>query len=854
MYTEFYTDVFQRGNYIYHRGVDSNNERISRRELFQPYLFHKSKTSVGSPYKTIHDEQVVRKNFEDINDCKDFLKRFDGVDGMPIYGLTRWPYVFIYDNYKECIPNTKKINIAYIDIEVRSDDGFPEPDVAEKEITAIAVRIRNKKIVFGCGDYKKHADNIFYIKCQHESQMLLAFLDAWERLDVDVLTGWNTEFFDIPYIINRIRKLLGEEAPKRLSPWGIIRENRIKSGFNEDRQTYNIYGIQCLDYLSIYKKFQLSPRESYRLDYIAEVELGRKKVDYSEHGNLFTLYKEDYQKFIEYNIEDVDLVYDIDQNLGYLDQIFAIAYDAGVNYTDALASVLIWDVIIHNYLMNEYTVVPANIRPGLNERTIEGGHVKPPIVGMHNWVMSFDLNSLYPHLIQQYNISPEMRISPNDALWEIRNGLTVDSMLNGDLNTALLKKYDVTVTPNGQFYQRNKVGFLPTIMRKMYDDRVQYKSKMIEAKKANEVDPSPENEILISRYHNLQLAKKIQLNSAYGALANAYFRWYDLENAEAITKAGQLSIRWIEIKINEYLNKLLKTDNKDYVLAADTDSVYVCLDELVKKIYGVTPTVSTEKIIDFLDNVSKEKLQPFIDESYAELAEYVNAYEQRMFMKRENIANKAIWTAKKRYIMNVYDSEGIRYSEPDLKMMGIEAIRSSTPSVCRNYIKQTLKLMMNSDEQTIQDYIAKIREEFKTLKFEDIAFPRSVTLSATKKVGNRNVVTPYSDSTMIYRKGTPIQVKGALLYNHYLKELKLTKQYEEIKDGEKIKFCYLKTPNVIRDRVISCPINLPPEFNLDSYLDYETQFVKGYLDPIDVILNVIGWHHEKRSTLLDFFS
>jgi DNA polymerase elongation subunit (family B) len=377
---------------------------------------------------------------------------------------------------------------------------------------------------------------------------------------------------------------------------------------------------------------------------------------------------------------------------------------------------------------------------------------------------------------------------------------------------------------------------------------------MIETKKANEINPSEEYEAQIARYHNLQLAKKIQLNSAYGALANAYFRWYDLENAEAITKAGQLSIRWIEIKINEYLNDILKTENKDYVLAADTDSVYVCLDELVKKIYGINPTVPTEKIIDFLDRVSKDKIQPFIDESYAELAEYVNAYEQRMFMKRENIANKAIWTAKKRYIMNVYDSEGVRYNQPELKMMGIEAIRSSTPSVCRDYIKQTRQLIMNNDEQTVQQYIEKIREEFKLLKFEDIAFPRSVSLSATKLIGGRNVVTPYADKASIYRKGTPIQVKGALLYNHYLKQLKLDKTYEEIKDGEKIKFCYLKTPNVIRDSVISCPTQLPSEFNLNSYLDYETQFVKGFLDPIDVILNVIGWHHEKRSTLEDFFS
>jgi len=374
---------------------------------------------------------------------------------------------------------------------------------------------------------------------------------------------------------------------------------------------------------------------------------------------------------------------------------------------------------------------------------------------------------------------------------------------------------------------------------------------MIEYKKLNEQDPKKEYEYAISKYHNLQLAKKIQLNSAYGALASIYFRWYDLNDAEAITMAGQLSIRWIEMRLNEYLNDLLKTD-KDYVIASDTDSVYVCFDDLVKKVYG--DSFKGEKVIEFLDTISKQKIQPFIDESYQDLATYVNAYEQRMFMKRENIANKALWTAKKRYIMNVYDSEGVRYSEPSLKIMGIEAIRSSTPKVCRDYIIDTIKMIMATDEQSVQDFIARIRIEFRDKSFEDIAFPRSVQFTQTKDMNGKKIKIPYEDSSTIYRKGTPIQVRAALLYNHYLKKLELTKKYESIKNGDKIKFAYLLLPNKIREDVIAAPTTLPKEFGLDSIIDYNKQFEKGYLSPIEKILEVIGWEVEKTATIEDFFS
>ena len=850
--SSFYTHVTVRGKYIYVRGYE-DGERFQRKVPYQPYLFVEDAN--GNGYKNIHGQNVRRMDFDDINHANDFVKKYADIDGMRIYGFDRWQYMYIHDTYyRDGVDfDPDNINIVSLDIEVASDDGFPEPDKAEKEVTAITLRRGNLTIVIGCGDFEPTPEmkNVYYIKCRDEVHLLNKFMQAWENLDVDVITGWNTEFFDIPYLVNRITRLIGDESPKRLSPWGIIRPYSMTYGTKENHG-YELLGLSHLDYLAVYKKFQLAPRESYKLDYVCEVELGEKKLDYSEHGNLFTLYKEDYQKFIEYNIRDVDLIFMLEEKLGYINQIFALTYDSGVNHTDGLSSLTIWDTIIHNHLMEKRVVIPTKKPNIMNAPQIEGGFVKDPIVGMHEWVMSFDLNSLYPHLIMQYNISPDTRVSNNSELRELTYGVSVDGLLNKQLDTDVLKNYDYSMTANGMFYRRDETGFLAELMLKMYEGRKAYKKTMIECKQKYQKEPSKELEIQISRADNMQHALKILLNSAYGALANKYFRWFNQDNSEAITKSGQLSIRWIEKALNEYLNRIMKTDT-DYIVAVDTDSVYICFDELVKKV--VDDPSDHEKVVNFLDKVASEKIEPFINKSYLELADYMNAYQQKMIMKRENIGDKAIWTAKKRYIMNVWDSEGVRYAEPKLKMMGIEAIRSSTPAVVRQYITDTMKLVMTTDESTVQKYIADIRKEFFDLPFDKIAFPRGVNLTTMRKnAAGGTYKEPWADKDTIYKKGTPLQVKGVLLYNHLLRQKGLNKTYEEIGDGDKIKFAYLKIPNPIHDKVIAAPEVLPKEFNLDKFIDYDLQFTKSYVDPINVILNAIGWSHEKKATLEDFFT
>jgi DNA polymerase elongation subunit (family B) len=390
-------------------------------------------------------------------------------------------------------------------------------------------------------------------------------------------------------------------------------------------------------------------------------------------------------------------------------------------------------------------------------------------------------------------------------------------------------------------FRKDVRGFLPELMEKMYQDRVIFKKKMIEAKKQYEKNKTKELEKEIARCNNIQMAKKISLNSAYGAIGNQYFRYYKLENAEAITLSGQVSIRWIENKMNVYLNKLLKTEDVDYVIASDTDSIYLNMGPVVETVFkGREKT--TQSIVSFLDKVASVELEKYIESSYQELADYVNAYDQKMQMKRENIADRGIWTAKKRYILNVWDSEGVRYEEPKLKMMGIEAVKSSTPAPCRKMIKDALKLMMSGTEDEVIEFIENARKEFKKLPPEQISFPRSAS-----------DVQKYQSSSAIYVKGTPIHIRGALLFNHYIKQNNLDTKYSFIQNGEKIKFIYLKKPNTIHENVISFIQEFPKELNLDRYIDYDLQFEKAFLEPLKIILESIGWRMEKTNSLESFF-
>ena len=819
---KFYTNVHQRGDKIYVRGYE-NGQPVEFIEKYKPYLFVAKKDGF---YRTLDGKPVDKLQFESISDAKDFVEQYKEVTNFEFYGLTNYQYVFMYDYYQgEIQYDPSLVSVVTLDIECAADEGFPDIQKADKEITAITLRKNGKSVVFGCGDFTTEDENIIYVKCKDEYNLLDKFLQVWNHKSwkPDIVTGWNIEFFDIPYIVNRIKNVLGEAEAKKLSPWKILDEKMVEFRGKEN-QSYTPVGIAILDYYQLYRKFSFGNQESYKLDYISQIELGEKKIDYSEYGSLLELYKNNFQKFIEYNIYDCVLVERLDEKLKFLEQVMALAYDAKVNYGDTMTTVRPWDVIIHNYLLDRRIVIPQ-FEVDRSPFDLVGGHVKEPRIGMNKWVVSFDLNSLYPHLIMQYNISPETFASRVEFP-------SIDYMLQGHWE---YRDGSVAYAANGCTYRKDKQGFLPALMEKMYNDRVEYKKKMIEAKKRYEQTHLREDEMLIARYHNMQMAKKIQLNSAYGALGNRYFRWFSFNNAEAITMSGQLSIRWIEKKMNAFMNKICKTTDVDYVIASDTDSIYVTFEKLI-------PDGSDElEAVKLIDQFCETKIQYYINACYDELAGKMSAYQQKMQMKRETIANKGIWRGKKMYILNAWNVEGVQYDKPKLKIQGIEAVRSSTPHACRENIKTALSIIMNGTEEDLKKFVGDFRNTFMELPFEDVAFPRGVKYLAK-----------YSGKRELYTKGTPIHVKGALLFNMMLKQ-KGIKTIPPIQDGDKIKFAYLKEPNPIGDTVIATPDELPKEFKLDKYIDRETQFNKSFVEPLRSITDVIDWEVEHRSTLEEFF-
>ena len=830
---KFYTNVQLIGNQFLVRGVE-NGRRYEHRDEFFPTLFVKSKKD--TKYRTLSGETVEEIRPGSVRDCREFYKKYDEVEGFGIYGNDRYIYQYISEKYPqdEIKFDISQIKLVTIDIETASENGFPDVESCIEEILAITIQDYNTKKIttWGVKPFHNKQDNVTYYHCPTEQELLSHFINFW-MVDVpDVITGWNCQFYDIPYICKRLNRVLGEKLMKRFSPWGLVTENEIY--IKGRKQTaFDVGGVTQLDYLELYKKFTYKAQESYRLDYIAEVELGQKKLDHSEFETFKDFYTHGWQKYIEYNIVDVELVDRLEDKMKLIELALTMAYDAKVNYADVFYQVRMWDNIIYNYLKKRDIVIPPKIRSDKNEK-YAGAYVKEPIPGKYDWVVSFDLNSLYPHLIMQYNISPET------LLEERHPTATVDKILDEEINFELYK--DNAVCANGAMYRKDVRGFLPELMEKMYGDRVIFKKRMLQAKQQYEKTPTKALEKEIARCNNIQMAKKISLNSAYGAIGNQYFRYYKLANAEAITLSGQVSIRWIERKMNQYLNKLLQTTDEDYVIASDTDSIYLNLGPLVDKFFA---TKSSDKvaIVGLLDKICEDKFEPYIDQCYQNLANYVSAYDQKMQMKRENIADRGIWTAKKRYILNVWDSEGVRYEDPKLKVMGIESVKSSTPAPCRKMLKEAFNILMTGTEEDVIDFIDKSRAEFKSLPPEQISFPRSVS-----------DVVKYKSHSSIYAKGTPIHVRGALLFNHYIVKNELSNKYSLIKNGEKIKFCYLKKPNTLHENVISFIQEFPKELNLDKYVDYDLQFEKSFVEPLKAILDAIGWNVEKTVNLELFFS
>ena len=834
-----YTYVANVGNKILSRGYYDNGERFSEKDEFKPTLFTTSGSGKKTAWKDLFGSPVYELNPGTIRDCKDFIEQYKEVHGFGIMGMTNWVTQFISEEYSDDIKlNMAHTRTTFLDIETSVENGFPDVNSANEEVLLITTYDQfNKFVVYTARDVeldkglltenKVDPKDVTVKKANDEYHLLKMFVTDWSEFKPDIVTGWNSQLFDIPYLVNRINRVLGESFVKMMSPFGLVYDREVR--INNDIFTcYTLIGTSHLDYIDLMKKYTYGGRDSWKLDNVADSELGMRKLPFE--GSFKEHYTKHWDHFTCYNICDVNLVKLLDDKMKLLELALTISYDSKIVPDEVFSQIRSWDSLIYNELKKKNIVIPNSKK---NKRDqFEGAYVKDPIVGKHKWIVSFDLQSLYPHLMLWANISPETMVT-------YRKDTNVEQLLNRKVDNSDLLEDDYAMTANGVCYRKDFMGFIPEIVDRIYNDRSKFKKQMlaIEQEYANTKDESliPE----ISRLNNLQLARKIQINSVYGAMGSPYFRYYDLRMAEGITTSGQLAIRWVSEALNAYLNKACKTEGVDYCIYNDTDSAYFTLANLVEQNFG---DKTTNEIVETIDKFCDKILQKVINNSYDELKEYMNAYDQKLIMKREVIADTGVFVAKKRYALSVHNSEGVQYKEPKLKVTGLELVRSSTPGIVREVLKNGVKEVLYGNEKSVQKFVANYKAQYEKESVEAIAFPRGV-----------NGLKHYTGSP-IYSKGCPIHVRAALLYNHYLKKLGLDDRYEEIKEGSKMKFVYLKLPNPFKENVIGFIDRLPPEFKLDNYVDYTLQFDKSFQEAMQTLIEPLKWSVTPQTSLEDFFS
>ena len=833
----FYTNIFTRGNYVLFRGF-KDGKRINEKIAFQPSLF--VRTGKPSEFKSLWGDGLEKVKFSSIKEARNFVDQYKDVSNFPIFGNKNYSYQFISKIFPDTIEfDMSLMKVVTIDIETTTDYGFPDPRTAQEQVILISIQDFNTKEIttFGCGPYLSKAPNSVYIQCKDEFDLLRRFINHHKADYPDISTGWNSQLFDIAYLSSRIEKVLGDRALNECSPWGYVRRYEVPTARGRTQLAFDWCGMSILDFMDLYKKFSFKMVENYKLDTVALEELGEQKLK-NPYGTFKEFYTKDWEKFVDYNIRDVELVDKLEDKMRIINLMITMAYDAKCNFADIFSSVRTWDCILYNKLLENNIIVhnPPGVDPAM-DRTIMGAYVKEPKPTRYDWVVSFDATSLYPSIIMSWNMSPETLVDGQKFLADDER--SIQRLIDQDVNTSEIHKNDWSMTANGQCFTRKKRGIFPELIDFYFTSRQIAKNEMLAAQSKYEETKDKKYLGLISSLNSKQMAAKILMNSLYGALGNVHFRFYDIRIAEGITMTGQLLIRSVSKKLNEFVNKEVGTKDVDYSFYADTDSTYITLGALVEK---NLKDKDKHAIVDVLDKYCATQIEPTINDACESLSDYLNTYQRRIKFKREIIADRGIWIAKKRYAVNVYNSEGVAYDPPKLKVLGMEIVRSSTPAPVRKALKEAVSIALTKDEATLRQFVADLEARWHSLEPEDIAFPRGV-----------NGIKEYASKDNIFRKGTPIHVKGSLIYNHLIKMKKLESKYLPIGDGEKIKFCYLLDSSPLPTNVIAAPNKLPKELNMERYLDYTTQFDKSFVEPLRTILDAIGWKEGDDQMTLDSF-
>ena len=834
----FYTSALTFGNYVYFRGY-KDGKRIKQKVPFEPTLY--DRVQEESEFKSLWGDNLRPRSFLSIKEAKKYISENTGIENKSVYGNFNFAYQFLNKLFPDPVEfDSDLVKIMTIDIETSTEYGFPDPREAQEEILLITTQdFKTKEIkTYGSKPYLVKQKNVEYIECRDEFDLLRRFINDLKDNYPDVVTGWNVQLFDIAYISSRIQRVLGPKALEECSPFGYISQREVPTARGRTQLAFEWAGISILDYMDLYKKFSFKVQESYKLDHIAQEELGKEKIKH-EYGTFKDFYTKDWELFVDYNIVDVELVDQLEDKMRLINLIMTMAYDARCNFTDIYSSVRTWDCILFNALAKHNIVVhnPPPV-PDSDNRTIIGAFVKEPRPGQYDWVVSFDATSLYPSIIMTFNMSPDTLIDGQKYLTD--DDRSIQRLIEREFDTAAVKNKDVSMVANGQTFRKDKKGVFPQLIEHYMTIRQKAKKAMIEAQKKYQETKDPKYLNLETSFNSQQMAAKILMNSLYGAMGNVWFRYYDIRVAEGITMTGQLVIRSVAQKLNEYVNKWCETEGVDYSFYSDTDSTYITLGTLVEKFFK---DKSKEETVDILDKICDDKITPVINSVCNELSEYMSSFDKRLIFKREIIADRGVWIAKKRYALNVYNSEGVAYNPSKLKVLGMEIVRSSTPAPVRKALKEAVSIALTKDETTLRSFVEELESTWYKLTPEEIAFPRGV-----------NNLTQYSDTTNIFKKGTPIHVRGALIFNYLVQTKNLDMQYQKIQEGDKIKFLYLKEPNPYGTHVMTFNDMLPPEFGLKEYVDYEKMFEKSFIEPLTSLLDCIGWQVRETATLDGLFA